>query len=197
MAANLLLVGKESDNYKNAQLLQTNEGFEEVFLFYYNKLKTYALTILFEEETANDIVQEVFLNLWNKRKKLSPTLSLTSYLYKAIYNSCLNHIKHEKANLNFIKFKTNEQEIQTLFFENTPPSQQNLDIQKIQDSIQETINNLPEQTKRVFLLSRKFNMKNREIADFLDISIKAVEKHISRTLKELRNKITQEFPDIF
>lgn len=197
MTANSLWVGKESDNHKYAKLLQTEEGFEEVFLFYYSRLKSYALTILFEDETANDIVQDVFLNLWNKRKKLPPTLSLSSYLYKAVYNSCLNHIKHQKANLNFIKYKTNEQEIQTLFFENNPPPQQNIDVIKMQDAIQQTIHNLPEQTKRIFLLSRKFNMKNREIADFLDVSVKAVEKHVSRALKELRDIVTQKFPDIF
>lgn len=190
-------MGKETDSHKNAQLLQTDEGFEEVFLFYFKKLKAYALTIVYEEETAGDIVQEVFLNLWNKRKKLPSNLSLSSYLYKAVYNGCLNHIKHQKANLNFIKFKTNEQEIQSLLFENSQPNQQKIDTDKIQKTIQNIINNLPEQTRRVFLLSRKFSMKNREIAEFLDISVKAVEKHISRSLKELHTKIIKEFPDTF
>ncbi len=187
-------MSEKNEDSKYLKLLRSDEGFEKVFLFYYTPLKAYALTILFDKEVVSDILQDVFSNLWEKRKKLPADLMLSSYLYKAVYNSCLNYIKHQKANLNFIKQKTDEQEIQLLLLENTSSNNYQPDSIKIQEVITQSIDNLSDQTKRVFLLSRKFGLKNKEIASFLDISIKAVEKHISKALKELREKITKDYP---
>lgn len=176
-------------NINEITKLKTEAGFEELFFRYYPSLKSYAMVFLFDETIADDIIQDVFLNLWNKRNNFTPSDNLASYLHKSVYNRCMNHIRHEKANLKFIRQKSTDQEIQQTYYGATDFGKYKGTGEEFRKALHSAIDGLPEQPRRTFILSRKFRLKNREIADFLNISIKAVEKNLTKALKILRDKL--------
>lgn len=169
--------------------LTNKDVFDSVFREHYLMLKNYAWQYVFEESIAEDIVQDVFIHLWERRQSLKFKVSIKSYLYTSVYNRCLNHIKHEKVSLKFKKVESEEDKIKQAFYDNLPSSKEKYTDSDFIQKVKKKINELPEQQQRVFILSRKFNLKNKQIADFLNISVKAVEKNMSKALQFLRNQL--------
>jgi RNA polymerase sigma-70 factor (ECF subfamily) len=167
---------------------QDIKAFEELFFLYHGKLVVFANTFIGDLQTAKDIVQDVFLSYWEKagRVRTSPK----AYLYQSVRNACLNHFRHQKIDLRVkesISHKISVQErSQYQYFDDPYHSLLELEIE---DKIREVIQSLPEKCRLVFMLSRNAHMKNKEIADFLGISVKAVEKHLSRALCVLRHEL--------
>lgn len=168
----------------------TRDKFDEVFREYYHALNLYAFRFVRNTDIAEDLVEDVFYNLWKMHEEFMQEGSLKSYLFTAVYHKCLNHIKHEKlrthlqesasaAHVDFLNYYLSE----------IPKFQESLLSRDLSNTIKSAIENLPDQCHRIFILSRKFNFKNREISDFLDISIKVVEKQISKALTILREQL--------
>ncbi len=169
--------------------LTKKEVFESVFRKHYLMLKNYAWQYVLEEDVAEDIVQDVFVHLWERRNSLQLKVSVKSYLFTSVYNRCLNRLKHEKVSLTFKKIKTEEEKVRIAFYENSPSDKMKIPDEEFAKKIKQSIEDLPEQQQRVIILSRKFNLKNKEIAEFLNISVKAVEKNMSKALHSLRSKL--------
>ena len=100
--------------------LTNKEVFESIFREYYLMLKNYAWQYVLEEDVAEDIVQDVFVHLWERRNSLKLKVSVKSYLFTSVYNRCLNRIKHEKVSLRFKKIKTEQEKVRVAFYENSP-----------------------------------------------------------------------------
>lgn len=167
-----------------AQLAKRDSSaFEEVFKTYFKNLHAYACTILKDEADAEEAVQQVFFKLWERAEHLSFSGSVAAYLYRAVHNQCLNQLKHQKV-------KANHQLHVAYSMKNESVNVPVKTISKeLEQKIREALNELPEQCRTVFQLSRFEEMKYREIADQLDISIKTVENQMGKALKQLRLKL--------
>lgn len=162
--------------------------FEEFFKTYYERLCNYANTILNDMDEAEEMVQGAFLAMWEKRETIEVHSSLKSYLYRAVYNSSLNHVKHLKVRQ---KYDNRHQHNATLEHNSTSES---LIASELDAIAQNAINNLPPQCQNVFKLSRFENLSYAEIAEQMGISVKTVENHMIKALKVLREKLKDYLP---
>tara|TARA_R110002049_G_scaffold123553_4_gene278774 strand:- start:4182 stop:4760 length:579 start_codon:yes stop_codon:yes gene_type:complete len=173
---------KELSNQQLLILLKKgNEGaFNEIYNRYWNILYAYAFRIYTEEKICEDIIQEVFIRLWEKAKTTDIT-NIEGYLFKAIKYKIATHIRD-------LKFTNAHTEVlQNIAITNT--SEKNLEYKEFEKNILLEIEKLTPKCKRVFTLSRFEQCSNLEISEKLNISIRTVEKHISDALKELKTRI--------
>jgi RNA polymerase sigma-70 factor (ECF subfamily) len=135
-----------------------------------------------DTDESEEIVQLVFVQLWEKREKIQISSSLKSYLYKSVYHSALNSLKHQKIKEEYVHMK--QSEIQ----ESELQSEQSL--KELETRIEKALNTLPEQCKLIFSMSRFEELKYREIADILNISIKTVENQMGKALRLMRHNLS-------
>jgi RNA polymerase sigma-70 factor, ECF subfamily len=160
-------------------------AFEQVFKKYFKGLYGYVCSILKEDIYAEEIVQQVFFKLWEKSDSILISGSVAAYLYRAVHNESLNHLKHEKVKS---KHKMHVAYSMRHAAESAPKTLQAKELEK---KIHAALNELPEQCRTVFQMSRFEEMKYREIADELNIAVKTVENQISKALKILREKLAE------
>ncbi len=162
--------------------------FEEVFRKYYQSLCHYANNILKDSDEAEEIVQNLFFSLWEKRASLEINISLKSYLYRSVHNHCLNRIKHLKIREEYVQYSNN-------YYENSYESvNQAVMGNELEAKIKAAIEKLPEQCRLVFKMSRFEELKYNEIAEQLGISVKTVENQIGKALKVLRAELIDYLP---
>ncbi len=161
-------------------------AFEQVFKTYFKKLHAYALSLINDEADAEEMVQQVFFKLWERADRLSFSGSIAAYLYRAVHNECLNFLKHEK-----VKAGHRLQVAYRMKNDAIPEKGMNKELEQ---QFRQAMNELPEQCRTVFQLSRFEDMKYREIADQLDISVKTVENHMGKALRLLRLKLVDFLP---
>jgi RNA polymerase sigma-70 factor (ECF subfamily) len=165
------------------------KAYEQLFLDNYKNLVLYAKKFVMETETARDLVQDVFIYLWDKREKLNIDKSLSSYLFRAVHNACINYLKREATKENYIKqflINLNEGTYKT----SASDDAYELVVHKdLSERIEWIIETLPEQCRNIFRMSRFRGMKNKEIAEIYSISPRTVETQIYRALKVLKENL--------
>ncbi len=168
---------------------QGNERvFEVIFRKYYQSLCNYANSMLREIDEAEEVVQNLFSGIWEKRTELEISISLKSYLYRAVHNHCLNRIKH-------LKIREEYQQYGNSYYESSYESvSQSVMKNELERKIEEAIDKLPEQCRLIFRLSRFEELKYHEIAEQLGISPKTVENQIGKALKILRVELAEYLP---
>ena len=166
-------------------LLQGDEAtYERVYKQYFQSLYAYAYSIIEDDMQAEEIVQQLFLKIWEKKENIHIETSLQAYLYKSVYFQSLNYIKHLKVR--------NEHQKHTVFQMKQSPAEQagqQLDLKLLESRFRKALSDLPEQCRTVFQLSRFEELKYREIAEQLGISIKTVETQMGKALKLLRHEL--------
>jgi RNA polymerase sigma-70 factor (ECF subfamily) len=183
-------IGMEFQDEQMASLLSKRDeaAFEQVFKTHYKNLHAYAFTILRDEDEAEEMVQQVFFKLWERSENLSFSGPVAAYLYRAVHNESLNFLKHQKV-------KAGHQLHVAYSMKNKSEHEQGKMMRKeLENKFREALNELPEQCRTVFQLSRFEDMKYKEIADKLDISVKTVENHMGKALKLLRTKLVDFLP---
>ena len=167
------------------QLLQSDRerGIEALFRQYFGTVSRAVLRIISDRNTAEDLAQEVFLDLWRKRDRLNITSSLPAYLRRAARNRALNYIRDQK-----LKFDDSDEGHLDLP-SNSVSITQKIAADEMQKRIDWAIEQLPERCRIVFALSRFEEMSYKEIAAELDISVKTVENQISKALRLLREAL--------
>lgn len=175
---------------KNEKTRERDMIVEELFRNYYKVLRAYAYRLLEDKDTAEDVVQDVYYDLWKRKDSLVMEEAIKSYLFRSVYTKVLNHkASKEYTSREPLGYSTDDK-IQRIYLQtNTTDMEADLIYKELQLKINTIIRLLPEQCRKVFLLSRKHELKNREIAEKLDISVKAVEKHISKALSVLRQNL--------
>jgi RNA polymerase sigma-70 factor (ECF subfamily) len=183
----------ELENESIATLLAQKDevAFEQVFKTHFRRLHAYAFTILQDEVEAEEMVQRVFFKLWDRNESLSLTGSVSAYLYRAVHNESLNYIKHQKVRsshkLHVAYNMKNEVE---------HPAKKAI-AAELEKKIHSALNELPEQCRTIFQMSRFDEMKYKEIADKLGISVKTVENQMGKALKLLRIKLVEFLTFVF
>jgi RNA polymerase sigma-70 factor, Bacteroides expansion family 1 len=173
------------------------KAFEEVFKCWYEPLVHFTNEYLSDFESSRNIAQNIFLKLWEKRELIDPDSNIRAYLYVAARNACLSHLRHQKIENTFFEKSQKKLERLQLNYDALEELRiENIDFQNLENKIQETIESLPPRCKEVFILSRFENLKNKEIAMKLDISVKAVEANITRALITLRENTKDYLPEL-
>lgn len=166
------------------------ETFDEIFRQYAKPLFYYAAKFVGDDQ-AKDIVQDTFAKLWAD-KSLVITKSLNSLLFTTIRNRCLQQLEKQKVRNKYVestRHKLQTEELQFFIEERS-----SLIEQELEDKLNEVLKNLPDRCRQIFVMSRFENKKNREIAEELDISVKAVEKQISKALASIRLEMKDYLP---
>ncbi|AXT18680.1 RNA polymerase sigma-70 factor [Flavobacteriaceae bacterium AU392] len=159
-----------------------NQALKEVFDLYYKVLCSYIVQFTHDMPEAEDIVQNTFIKLWEKRNKITINTSLKSYLFRVSYNECMDNIKRKKRKdllLENLKYKLLQSQLE---------QDQYIVNQKIK-RIKTLVDTLPKRCKEILLLSKEKGLKNKEIAIKLNISIKTVESQIRIAFQKIRNGI--------
>ncbi|GEO04273.1 DNA-directed RNA polymerase sigma-70 factor [Adhaeribacter aerolatus] len=175
----------ESSGGKVVSLYQHHtpeEKVEMLFRQYYAGLCKSLYRILRDDSLAEDIVQEVFLKVWEIRDQLKMDEAIQSYLYRSCYNTALNFLKKQKQN-------TDVAVLEVVPDEDT--AEKSLDFAETENQVFAAIEALPPKTRMVFSLSRFEELSYKEIADRLEISIKSVEKHMGIALQRLRENLRE------
>ena len=156
--------------------------FEQLFKTHFVHLCNFAHQYVHDLNSAKDITQKVFINLWEKRAKIDPQKPIQSYLFTAVRNRCLNYIRDQK------KYRSQVLDLDIvdldISFEDDDSG-----VVELEEKVAQALNMLPEKSRQVFEMSRFQQMKYKEIAEELDISVKTVEAHMSRALKGLREQL--------
>lgn len=160
------------------------ESFNKLFEDYYVNLCRFAYTYVRDSDIAEEIVQETFITIWEKRRYLEITTSIRSFLYSSVKNRSLNHIRNEKTRIDHENEFAREQSAKVAQLINL------CEREELSQLIDQAINELPGQCKTIFELSRNENLTYNEIAQQLNISPKTVENQMSIALKKLRHKLS-------
>jgi RNA polymerase sigma-70 factor (ECF subfamily) len=132
-----------------------SKAFESVFRFWYEPMVNFADEYLSDLESAQNIVQNIFLRLWEKHNLVDPDSNLKSYLYMATRNACLSHIRHLKVeSAYFEKSLRYSEDLQLNYEALNELNMEQLDFNRLEQLIQETIDSLPERCREVFIMSR-------------------------------------------
>ncbi|MDX1350323.1 MAG: RNA polymerase sigma-70 factor [Putridiphycobacter sp.] len=157
--------------------------FEKLFKSYYAELCSFANTYLQDVDASEEIVQSLFVKLWEQNSLQVNHDYKKAFFYTAVKNACLNQIKHIAIRETYKKH--NEREMEA---ENYDPSEA-LEASELEDKIRESIDKLPEGRRKIFIMSRYEGLKYKEIADHLKISIKTVENQMGSALKQLKSDL--------
>lgn len=177
-------------------LRKGDEGaFEQLFNTYYPRLRHFASKYITDDLEAEDVVQDCFVRLYEQRKHIIHD-SVSSLLFTMVRNQCLNYLKHQVLVHGFqhdeLHRKYEAEQLYALDMKGS--ADEPLIIEELKAQLQRIMDQLPQRSQEIFYLSRQKGLKNKEIAEQLGISVKVVEKHISKVLAAFRENIRQN-PD--
>jgi len=158
-----------------------NRSFEKLFKEYFTPLMSFAKKILVDEDDAREVVQKIFISLWEKRGEIDLSTSLKPYLFTSVHNRSLNVIRDRK--------KFSSEEIPDVAGEWDVSAQ--IESMELEDKINQAVKSLPEKCLQIFEMNRYDGLKYSEISKQLGISIKTVENQMSKALKILREKLSK------
>ena len=156
------------------------QAFKELYLVYFDRLYKFSFSILHSSEFAEEAVNDVFLNIWQKRNKLKSIDNLTNYLYISTKNTSFNYLSKFRKERNttldevLVRFEIDELTPETAFF-----------TSEVRTEIEQAINQLPPKTKLVFQMAKVEGLKYKEIAEILNISVNTIDNHIATAIKKL------------
>lgn len=174
---------KEYTDSELVNLLIRNDeaAFSELYIRFKDRLYYFCLNLLKSREEANDIVQEIFIRIWESRNFINPDLSFSSFLYTMARNRILNHFRDVDI----------DEKVKSILAQRTPLEDNSIETDLIyseyQKILKEAIEALPPQRKKIFNMSREENMSHKEIATQLGISVNTVQEHISESLRFIKN----------
>lgn len=167
--------------FKNGESI----GLNDFFFSYYSELSTFASKYVLDIPVCEDIVQEVFIMLWQRNDHFQDITAAKSFVYTSVRNSCLNYLKHVKVKEKYLEYKLNIAEDSESFFE---------EIIKVEaySQIRKEIDKLPSMERKILLMAMS-DKSNEEIAGLLSISINTVRTHKARAYKVLRTNLKDVF----
>lgn len=175
-----MVVGKRSHGSVDYLLKVLASGdkdaFNDFFSLYYPKVKSFAMRLCNDDFMAEDIAQDIFMQLWVRRKELCSISNINFYLYVATRNSSIKAIRQwmRKRQLDGVDCPSDIQ------------ADEEIDMEELLNELKKHITSMPKQQRKVFLLSRRDGLSNKQIAGLLGLSVRTVENHIAAALRTLR-----------
>lgn len=162
------------------------ERFEDIFIQYFPKVRSFAAILLKSEYEAEDVAQDVFIKLWEKEEVWEDNLEI-NYLYTMVKNAVFNRIKRKNIESKYIDLQLDLQGVGDLWEFEDPLNE--LYSEELYLLLKLALEQLPENRRQVFEMSRFQNLSNKEIAEKMNLSVRTVEQHIYLVLKELKKLI--------
>lgn len=165
-----------------------------LFSIYFPRLNDFAKNVVKDDGISQDIVQEVFVKIWEKRATIE-SINLEAFLFRLVRNRCIDYIKYLRVvnnQMQEIQISSKYEELYRIDFIGNEPYL--LIEEELKTKIEKTIHGLPDRCREVFILSRINGLKNKEIAEKLNINIKNVERHLNRAMQSFRKNFSEEFP---
>ncbi|RHE89227.1 RNA polymerase sigma-70 factor [Bacteroides intestinalis] len=165
--------------------------FETLFRNLQPRLFAYCCKYVDDKEMARDLVQECFINFWENQD--SVTLSPEAYLFTSVRNRCLSYIRSQKVRSDYhesVRLQIREFE----FHPDTPDPVLELYMKEVKDLLNVALNSLPPRSRQIFIMSRFQGLKNTEIANQLNISVRTVESQLYQALKHIKKHLKDYFP---
>lgn len=159
------------------------EAFETLFYKYYARLCVFSNTYVRSIDTSRDVVQDVYIKIWDNRENFHITQSLKAYLYQAVRNQSLNYLEKNSQKLRLQDDLTKLREIESAEHETE------LNTEELSEKIWKLVDQLPERRRTIFILYRKHGLSYKEIGEVMDISRKTVENQMGRSLKFIREQL--------
>lgn len=172
--------------YLQEQIARNDDTFayKELFVAFYNPLLRFAITLVKSREQAEEVVSDVFINVWEKRKRIDSISNLKVYLFIAVKNTSLNYLSRQNKNLTDSVDETTA-EFRSIYFD---PEQLMVTAEMVA-RIKAAIEALPPKCKLIFKLVKEEELKYRDVAEILNISVKTVESQLAIALKKIGNSI--------
>ncbi len=168
-----------ADKIKSGQL----KAFDQLYERYSQNLYRFARSLLKNHEDAEEVVQEVFYRVWNKRKDLSVRKSFQSFLFTIAYNVIIDQLRKRVKDQKYEQFLVNQAQ------RNLINSEDDLEFQDLKNEVEYAIYELPQKRKQIYQMSREEGLSYKEIADRKQIKIKTVENHINLALRHIRKRL--------
>ena len=170
--SDIILINRLRSGDESALTELYNKFWQSLFVSSYNVLK--------DKELCEDIIQDIFMNIWHNREKLEINISLKGYMYACARYQVFNQFKKNKDKIHVELFE----DLDKRFQYSTPETQ--LMHEELLNQINSIVQALPEKCQLVYKLSREEQLSHKEIAERLDISTKTVENHITKALHVIR-----------
>lgn len=164
------------------------KGFDWIYEQYSVFLYSFVFGFLKSKEESEEVVQEVFIKLWQSRKQLNPDKSLKSFIFTLAKNMVLNKLKRKKIE------EKHRDNIKNNSFKVANNIEESVNFKELTSIYNKAINNLPVKRRKIFLLNREEEMSYQEIATLLDISVNTVKDQITKALKEIRRHVKLNHP---
>lgn len=167
-------------------------AFQSLFRYYYPRLKAYAATMV-DDSVAEDLVQDLFLYVWEHREDLIMGASFQSYLFQGIYTRCIDHFR-KHASFSPCDMAVYEEYLteQAAFLQNDDEAWEELYAKDFYQQLYELLKEILQQRREVFFLAYLDGKKTKEIADQLDMPVRTVESHLHLTLKFLKKHLSKK-----
>lgn len=159
-------------------------AFTALYRRYWEELFVIATRALRGKEEAADVVQDIFLSLWNRRNALNLQKSLSAYLHTSVRYECIHYIEKNITRKDYLLLLSEVEVTHSLI-----NAESNLGVKEIHKAISKTVAKMPPKMQEVYKLSREEHLSNREIAEQMDISVKTVKKHIQHALHLIREEL--------
>lgn len=156
------------------------QAFDQLFANYGKRLYYFSLGYLKSKEEAEEVVQEVFLTIWRKRKDINPDLSFKAYIFKIAYHQILERFRQIQQRQNY------HHQLVDTFVSFSNESNERLDYQLLLEKVETLVQQLPPRQQDVLLKIKKDGMPVKEVALQLNISPKTVENHLTQALKNIK-----------
>lgn len=186
------------DIQTNINLKKGNpSAFKDLFRLLYPRLKGYCKLFISDDNRVEDLIQETFIALWERRDSIKTDQSVESYLFVILRNNCLNFLRKEKLeNTTFSIDMEEVSELQYLYQIDFLGKEEKSLEEQLVESFQEAVEELPDKMKQVFKLCKIDGRKQKEVADEIGISLKMVEKHIAKAKEQIREKLIKQYPTL-
>lgn len=172
-------------------------AFEMFYKKYHYRLFAYARKYIADEEVVRDLLQEFFIDFWENRNKLDIHSTPEGYLFRCVHNRCIDYLRKNTVRNDFVDLADLRlNEVKGQYYLNETGPLNTVFSEDIETIAQKVIDELPEQCRRVFLMSRKEGISTREIAEVMDLSPRTVESHVYRVLKILKTNLSDYLPAI-
>ena len=165
-----------------------NDAFVELYQHYYKPLCKYAFNLVKNLEVAEEMVQDVIFKLWERRETLNIPHYLKEYLFKSVFNNCMNYIK--KKNNDEVHLK----ELSIIYQKNQSEFKDFIVLKEMEDKITQAIESLPERSRSIFKMNRFEGLTFAEIASKINITVKGVEYHMTLALRQLSSDLKEYLP---
>jgi RNA polymerase sigma-70 factor (ECF subfamily) len=170
------------------------KGDQAAFTYFYDKyfrrIQAFSVQFVYDKDEAENLAQEALLYLWQNRESVDSINGIQSFLYTYAKSKCLNMIRHNKVKDKFKSDVLNQKERELDIEVLNSIQFDTLELTELERIIHESINELPPKTREVFIKKRFENKKNAEIAEEMQVTLKAVEAHMTKALKILKTKLS-------